>query len=79
MKTTIEINDELLRQARLRGIREGVTLRSLVERGLSLVLGRNEPVRARKIELRVFSGATGFTPEFEGADWASLKEESRRR
>ncbi len=79
MKTTIEINDELLRQAKIRGRREGVTLRALVERGLALVLARQDRPRARKIELLVFSGTPGFTPEFEGAGWSRIKEEGRRR
>jgi len=79
MKTTIEINDELLRQAKLRGQREGVTLRELVERGLGLVLGRQERSKARKIQLLVSTAAPGFMPEFEGADWSRLKEEGRRR
>ena len=39
MKTTIEISDPLLRRARRMAEREGVTLRALVERGLSRVVG----------------------------------------
>jgi hypothetical protein len=38
MKTTIEISDPLLREARDLAAREGVTLRTLVERGLRRVV-----------------------------------------
>ena len=34
MKTTVEIDDELLRQAKLRAAERGETLRALLERGL---------------------------------------------
>ncbi len=38
MKTTVEISDSLLREARKLAAREGVTLRTLVERGLHRVI-----------------------------------------
>jgi len=38
MKTTVEISDSLLREARRLAAREGVTLRALVERGLHPIL-----------------------------------------
>lgn len=39
MKTTIEISDPLLRQAKRLAAKEGTTLRDMVERGLRLVEG----------------------------------------
>ena len=38
MKTTVEISDPLLREARKVAAREGVTLRTLIERGLHRVV-----------------------------------------
>ena len=46
MKTTIEISDPLLREARKLAEREGVTLRALVERGLRRVVDRDQAGRA---------------------------------
>ena len=43
MKTTIEISDPLLREARRLAEREGVTLRALVERGLRRVVTETKP------------------------------------
>ena len=80
MKTTIEINDSLLKRARSVSQREGTTLRALVEQGLQHVLGatshRNAP---SAVESLVFDGASGFTEAFADASWSKIKEESRRR
>jgi hypothetical protein len=46
MKTTVEISDSLLREVRRLAAREGVTLRTLVERGLHHVLFRDKASRA---------------------------------
>jgi len=57
MKTTIDIHDELFRQAREHAAETGTTFRALVEEGLRCVLDRtNEPQSAQPFELRVFTG-----------------------
>jgi hypothetical protein len=73
MKTTIEISDALLAEARELARREGVTLRVLVERGLHQVV--KAPAAAAPFELRLvtFKG-DGLQPEFEDASWASLRD-----
>jgi hypothetical protein len=80
MKTTLEINDELLRQVRDVVQHDGVTLKSLVEQGLRMVLkSRERSVMRKRIEPVVFRGKLGFMPEFEGKGWEAFKEEARRR
>ena len=58
MRTTIRINDDLLKQAKKHAAEEGRTLTSLVEDGLLLVLSKAKPKQSTPIKLPV-SGATG--------------------
>lgn len=77
MKTTIEISDPLLREARKIAQREGVTLRSLVERGLDRILhdsGRKRPFKLRRA---TFKG-NGLNAEFRSGSWEQLRGEIYR-
>jgi len=56
MKTTIEISDPLLREARNLAEREGVTLRALVERGLRRVIAETKPNAPLKLRRASFKG-----------------------
>jgi hypothetical protein len=56
MKTTIEISDPLLREARKLAEREGVTLRALVERGLRRVVTETKAVAPFKLRRASFKG-----------------------
>lgn len=79
MKTTMEINDELLKRAREVSRRENTTLRALVEQGLRQVLRVHRSGSPQRPRLQVFSGKTGFTEAFQSADWSAIKDEARRR
>ena len=72
MKTTIEIADPILEQAKRVASRETSTLRSLVEEGLRLALARRQiaPSPFRMKPLRTQGG--GLRPEFEGAGWEKI-------
>lgn len=63
MKTTLDINDRLLAEAKALAAREQTSLTRLIEEGLSLRL-RPKPVRASriKVDLPVFKGGGGFAP-----------------
>ena len=73
MKTTIEIADPLLREARKIAARDGLTLRTLVEQGLRLVI--SDAAKAPRFKLRraSFKG-TGLQPELQAASWDRLRD-----
>ena len=72
MKTTLEISDPLLKEARKLAARENTTLRALVEQGLrQVVASRKEPpFRLRDASFK----GEGLQPEFEGAGWDKIRD-----
>jgi hypothetical protein len=63
VKTTVEISDALLREVRRLAAREGVTLRTLVERGLHRVLAETKPGMPFELRRASFKG-NGLQAEF---------------
>ena len=73
MKTTIDLSDELARKAKAFASRNKITLRALIEQGIRIVL-REDRVSG-KFKLRDASvGGNGVQKEFEGADWAKIRD-----
>jgi Bacterial antitoxin of type II TA system, VapB len=72
MKTTIEISDALLREARKLAAREGVTLRALVERGLHRVIAETKRPPFRMRDGRV--GGGWLHPELRDLSWAQIRD-----
>ena len=78
MKTTVDIADPILREARKVATREGTTLRSLVEEGLRRVLAekrRRAPFRLRLVTF----GGRGLRPELRNVGWDEIREMSYQR
>ena len=74
MKTTIEIADALLRDARKLAAREGLTLRALVEKGLRRVIAEGNQNRATfKLRAATFKGK-GLQAELRGASWEKIRD-----
>jgi hypothetical protein len=73
LKTTVEISDALLRDVRKLAAREGVTLRTLVERGLHRVLAETNSGAPFKLRRASFKGK-GRQAEFGEAPWESLRD-----
>jgi len=73
MKTTVEISDTLLREVRKVATREGVTLRTLIERGLHRVVSetkRSEPFVLRRASFK----GKGLQPDQRDASWERLRD-----
>ena len=73
MKTTIEISDALLKEARKLAVRERTTVRSLVELGLRQVIAGRKQARSFKLRKASFKGK-GLRPELRDASWDRLRE-----
>jgi len=72
VKTTIEISDSLLREARRLAEREGVTLRALVERGLHRVLAETKQGTPFKLRRASFKGK-GLQAAVRDASWDKIR------
>ena len=73
MKTTVEIADPLLAEAKRAAAARGTTVRALIEAGLRRVLDeqdRDVPFRLRDVS---FEGE-GLTPEFAEAGWQRIRD-----
>ncbi|MFL5262469.1 MAG: type II toxin-antitoxin system VapB family antitoxin [Anaeromyxobacteraceae bacterium] len=73
MKTTIDIADALLREARRAAERDGTTLRALVEEGLRHALRDRSAAQAYTLPDCSFRGK-GLHPDAEGAGWDRIRE-----
>ena len=56
MRTTLDLNDELLRQAKKRAADEGVPLRQVVETALKLYVSKRRRRSGYKLQWRTESG-----------------------
>ncbi len=73
MKTTIELPDELLEQAKHVARQEGASLRRLFEEGLHRVLHARRNTVRRQLNIPSYGGS-GLNPGFEGADWSKIRD-----
>jgi hypothetical protein len=73
MKTTVDVSDGLLRQAKRVAAKESTTVRALIEQGLRLAIA--ERTRAGRFRLRKasFRGA-GLVAGQSLQDWASIRD-----
>lgn len=73
MKTTIDIANNLLEEARQQAAREGKTIKALVEEGLRKVLTERRRVGQFQLRQATFK-VEGLQPEAAGASWERLRE-----
>jgi hypothetical protein len=72
MRTTVRLDEALLEQARREAARRGVTLTSLIEQGLRLVLRRPQPSSRDRVRLPVSRAGGGVLPGVDLNDTADL-------
>jgi hypothetical protein len=73
MKTTIEISEQLLREAKKVAARDGTTLRALVEDGLRHELSHRQKPRSFRLRKRSFKGK-GLQPGAAGLTWDQIRD-----
>ncbi len=73
MKTTLDISDPLLREARKIAANERTTLRALVEQGLRQVVADKKRKVAFHLRKASFKGR-GLRPELADAGWDRLRD-----
>ena len=73
VKTTMDISDPLLREARKIAARDNTTLRALVEQGLRQVVAekkKDKPFRLRDGSV----GGKGLHPDVAGKSWDDIRD-----
>jgi hypothetical protein len=78
MKTTVDIADPILREARKIATREGTTLRSLVEEGLRRILAEKKRKTPFRLKL-VTEGEGGLRKQLQGVSWDEIRDLSYER
>lgn len=72
MKTTLDISDPLLRDARKIAVRERTTLRALVEQGLREVVASKKRRTVFRLKPVTFRGH-GLQPELREGGWERIR------
>lgn len=73
MKTTVEISDALLEEAKKVAAREGTTVKTLIEQGLRGAIAQRRQGRAFRLRKATFKGR-GLSAEAKGVGWERLRE-----
>ncbi len=76
VKTTVDIADGLLAEAKERAREDRTTLRTLVERGLRTVL--SEPPRSGEAPFQPVTGRLEPLPGVDPRDWEAIREDIYR-
>jgi hypothetical protein len=73
MKTTIEISNSLLEEAKKLAAKEGTTVRAYVEQGLRRILAERKSRGAFRLRKATFKGK-GLQPGVQDATWERIRE-----
>ncbi len=78
MKTTIDLPDDLLIEARKRAAEERTTLRAILERGLREQLARTKATRRPSARIQWVTVRGGLPPDVDLSDRAAASDRLRR-
>lgn len=78
MKTTVEISDPLLKEAKKLSTQERTTLRALIEEGLRDIIAKRREPKRFTLKRATFKG-NGLQPEFQGATWEDIRTAAYER
>jgi hypothetical protein len=73
MKTTIEISDSLLEEAKRLAAKEGTTVRAYVEQGLRRIVAERKSRGQFRLRKATFKGK-GLQPGVQDASWDRIRE-----
>lgn len=73
MKTTIEIPDSILKEARKLASREGTTVKALVVERVQKVISERKRPGTFKLRKATFKGK-GLQPHLDGASWERIRD-----
>jgi hypothetical protein len=73
MKTTIDIPETLLEEAKKLAITEQTTLKALVSEGLRRILAERQKKNSFQLRKATFRGQ-GLQPHLAGASWEKIRE-----
>jgi hypothetical protein len=73
MKTTVELSDALLRQAKRAALKERTTVKALIERGLRLVISSHKSGGAFTLRKASFRG-DGLASGQSLQDWSAIRD-----
>lgn len=73
MKTTVEISDHLLDEAKKLAAREGTTVRALIEQGLRQIMTAKKRPAKFRLRKATFRGQ-GLQPGVSTATWEQIRD-----
>ncbi len=73
MKTTVDIPEAPLGEAKKLAAREGITLEALIERGLHRLIAETRQHPPFKLRRASFKGK-GLSPDLEKASWEAVQD-----
>ncbi len=73
MKTTLDINDDLAKQAKALASKQGTTLRAIIEQGIRLKLDEVKTRKPYRLADKSVQGK-GLQSEFQDSTWMEIRE-----